>query len=735
MKIRWYGQSTFALTGASRVAIDPFGDMSAAAAHGIHFDYPAIEGLEADLLLITHEHGDHNGVEAVGGDPVTIRSTAGTFDSPAGEVVGVASEHDAVAGTQRGPNTIFRFTLDGLRVCHLGDFGQPALRPEQQAAIGEVDVLFLPAGAGPTVGGEAAAAGRPRPPAAPRRADALPDAGDRLPRPAGRLPRRARRPGRARRRERDRGRATPRRAWAAERRPARPAASPLTRPSPEGRDLRPSRSASRGGTSIRGRPERLGQDRPSRCSLSACIAAWSCSSESGPSDCGVAAVGPQAVEQPVEMAAPGVRGDLGGGVDQRPERPESQSEVRQDEVDPKRPLLPGALERPLEDRPELLACAREPALAWRVAHQHVLQHAIACLELERPFEHEDDRLPRVRLGLRCLAECDELADPALEDRLDERLPTREVAIEGPDPEPGPPGDLFERGVHAPFGEHLTRCGDEELVVSPRVAPMSRVLPGDFCHSANGTTENGGMPPLSATVKSMAALARFCIAHRRLVVVAWIVLLVGIVAGWQIAGSHYSTNFTLGHTDAQRAADLLQSHFPAQSGDTDQIVFHAKNGKLTDPAVQSAIEPMLAAVEKMPHVTSVTSPFDPNAGTRISKDGTIGFATVTFDEKPNALPVSAIKDVISRAQTIESDALQVELGGQAIEQTEFAPPSATTGIGVLAAVIVLLISFGSFLAMGLPIVTALFGLGTGIGLIGLSRACRRDAELLDPSSRR
>ena len=227
-----------------------------------------------------------------------------------------------------------------------------------------------------------------------------------------------------------------------------------------------------------------------------------------------------------------------------------------------------------------------------------------------------------------------------------------------------------------------------------------------------------MPPLSATVKGVAALARFCIAHRRLVVLGWIVLLIGIGAAWQTAGSHYSSNFTLGHTDAQRAADLLETHFPAQSGDTDQIVFHAKSGKLTDPTVQSTIEPMLAAVGKLPHVTSVTSPFDPNAGTRISKDGTIGFATIAFDEKANALPLPAIKAVIARAQSIESDALQVELGGQAIEQTEFAAPSTTTGIGVLAAVIVLLISFGSFLAMGLPIVTALFGLGTGIGLIGL-----------------
>ncbi len=159
MKIRWYGQSAFALEGEQRVAVDPFGPMGElAATRGLVFDYPPIEGLEADLLLVTHEHADHNAVETVGGSPLVIRSTAGTLDSPVGEVVAAASEHDAAAGTQRGPNTIFRFTLDGLRVCHLGDLGQPGLRPEQIAAIGEVDVLFVPAGGGPTVGGEAAAA-------------------------------------------------------------------------------------------------------------------------------------------------------------------------------------------------------------------------------------------------------------------------------------------------------------------------------------------------------------------------------------------------------------------------------------------------------------------------------------------------------------------------------------------------------------------------------------------------
>jgi L-ascorbate metabolism protein UlaG (beta-lactamase superfamily) len=109
-------------------------------------------------LLVTHEHADHNAVEVVGGSPETLRSTAGTFESPVGEVIGIASEHDDEAGTQRGPNTIFRFTLDGLGVAHFGDFGQAELRPKQRAAIGEVDVLLLPVGGGPTLGGEAAAA-------------------------------------------------------------------------------------------------------------------------------------------------------------------------------------------------------------------------------------------------------------------------------------------------------------------------------------------------------------------------------------------------------------------------------------------------------------------------------------------------------------------------------------------------------------------------------------------------
>jgi L-ascorbate metabolism protein UlaG (beta-lactamase superfamily) len=160
MRVEWYGQSAFSLDGAdASVAIDPFGDMSAlAASRGMQFDYPQIDGVDAHLLLVTHEHIDHNGVDAIGGDPAILRSTAGKLESPLGEVVAIASEHDEQAGTARGPNTIFVFDLDGLRVCHFGDFGQSALRDEQAAAIGQIDLLFIPVGGGPTIGGEQAAA-------------------------------------------------------------------------------------------------------------------------------------------------------------------------------------------------------------------------------------------------------------------------------------------------------------------------------------------------------------------------------------------------------------------------------------------------------------------------------------------------------------------------------------------------------------------------------------------------
>lgn len=158
MLIRWYGQSAFLLTGREgRVFIDPFGDMAGLATRGIAWEYPPIRGVKADVVLVTHGHRDHDAVHVVGGEPTVVRDP-GRHESAIGEVVGVASEHDDAAGTERGANTIFRFVLDGLTVAHLGDLGQPALRPAQRAALAGIDVLFVPVGGGPTIGGAEAAA-------------------------------------------------------------------------------------------------------------------------------------------------------------------------------------------------------------------------------------------------------------------------------------------------------------------------------------------------------------------------------------------------------------------------------------------------------------------------------------------------------------------------------------------------------------------------------------------------
>jgi L-ascorbate metabolism protein UlaG (beta-lactamase superfamily) len=156
MQVRWYGHSAFALGTTSAVFVDPFGELELG--RGREFGYPPIRDVEAALVLVTHEHSDHNGVAAIGGSPTIVRA-AGRTETPVGIVTGIASEHDAAAGTERGANVIFLFECEGVRVCHFGDFGQSDLRPEQEHAIGRPDVLFVPVGGGkPTIDGRTAAA-------------------------------------------------------------------------------------------------------------------------------------------------------------------------------------------------------------------------------------------------------------------------------------------------------------------------------------------------------------------------------------------------------------------------------------------------------------------------------------------------------------------------------------------------------------------------------------------------
>ncbi len=215
---------------------------------------------------------------------------------------------------------------------------------------------------------------------------------------------------------------------------------------------------------------------------------------------------------------------------------------------------------------------------------------------------------------------------------------------------------------------------------------------------------------------MRALARWCIAHRRTVVVGWVVALVAANAIGSAVGSTYNSNYR-GPSSAgsQQAINLLQKSFPARRGDSASIVFDAR-AAVASPAVRGEISTLLTRIAALPHVTEVISPYA--VAHAISPGGHIAYASVLFDERSFALPTSAIQRVINTAEHARTPALAIQLGGPPIEQVEPPKTGPATIIGILAAMIILLITFGTAVAAGLPLITALLALGTAIGLIAV-----------------
>jgi len=217
---------------------------------------------------------------------------------------------------------------------------------------------------------------------------------------------------------------------------------------------------------------------------------------------------------------------------------------------------------------------------------------------------------------------------------------------------------------------------------------------------------------------VARVAAWCARHRRRTLLGCVLVLAAVTAVSSAVGMHTATDFTLGGTESQRALDVLERDFPAQAGDVDQVVFNARTGRITDPAARDRIAPVLARIARLPHVVAVTSPYAASSRA-ISADGRIGFATVTFDKQAQDLSKAAVDRVSRTAREAEAPALQVELGGLAIEETQTTSLGSASAIGLAASIVVLLIAFGSLLAAGLPIVTAVFGLGTAFGVITLA----------------
>ena len=218
---------------------------------------------------------------------------------------------------------------------------------------------------------------------------------------------------------------------------------------------------------------------------------------------------------------------------------------------------------------------------------------------------------------------------------------------------------------------------------------------------------------------MASFARWCYQHRIIVVIAWLAVLLSVFGIERAVGTAYSNTFTLPGTESSQALTLLSSALPKQAGDSDTIVWQVRSGTVRDPGVQARIQGLLKKVAAAPSVAGVRSPYGPAGAAQISSDGRTAYATVTFAKQAQALPKKAVLHVIDLVRTARTSTLQVEVGGQAIEQATQTPPSNSMAIGLIAAAIIILLAFGSLAGMALPLVTAVVALGTatfGIALL-------------------
>ncbi|MQS18110.1 MMPL family transporter [Streptomyces kaniharaensis] len=234
-------------------------------------------------------------------------------------------------------------------------------------------------------------------------------------------------------------------------------------------------------------------------------------------------------------------------------------------------------------------------------------------------------------------------------------------------------------------------------------------------------------PATARPTKRAALRRlgeWCARHSLIVIVLWIVALAGIQAANKTVGGTYSDDFSLPGTQAQQGRDVLQAHEPSAAGTSSQVVLH-------DAAQLTGFQPQttqaVSSLQQLPHVISVQSPLPPPGqpvppGGPLAPDGQTGYITVRFDTPPTLLGTGYLAGVDAAVAPLRQAGVQVEYGGPLGELARPAPDDRSSEvIGFAVAIVVLLVGFGSAIAAGLPLVTALFAAVVGLGLLGLIAA--------------
>ncbi|MEA2224883.1 MAG: putative drug exporter of the superfamily, partial [Solirubrobacteraceae bacterium] len=212
------------------------------------------------------------------------------------------------------------------------------------------------------------------------------------------------------------------------------------------------------------------------------------------------------------------------------------------------------------------------------------------------------------------------------------------------------------------------------------------------------------------------LAQFCIRRRLVVLVVWLVATIALVAVSHRLGDNTNDNLSLPGTDSQAATNALAKSFPDQANGSSPIVVHAKSGKLTDARNAEAVNKSAAAVAKEPNVASVTNPLTPQGATALSKDKTTGYLSVTLSASPGSLSVEDVHKIIDGANAAKAAGLEVETGGQLGQKVSKPATESSELIGILAAMIILTLTFGTVVSMLLPIFNAIIALLATLAII-------------------
>jgi RND superfamily putative drug exporter len=214
------------------------------------------------------------------------------------------------------------------------------------------------------------------------------------------------------------------------------------------------------------------------------------------------------------------------------------------------------------------------------------------------------------------------------------------------------------------------------------------------------------------------LGRACARWRFVVLGLWVVLVVALVIASGQAGSETTNNVTLPGAGSQSATDLLSDRFPSQAYGSNPLVVATDSGKLTDSKYSKAIDSSVSALKKTPHVTAAVSPLSNAGAGALSKDKQIGYISVALDVGQGSITDDEANAVLDAANPAKKAGLQVAIGGYVGQELSKPDTGASDKIGILAAMVILLLVFGSAVAMGLPIVTAVLGLLCGLSVVTL-----------------